>query len=217
MPNGRRKKELFDYLGDTFEQDFFRKIEIPIAAQFGERVVYLLQPGKTTHRLSGASESLQELEKLASNIDGQMVEIKSPVESGYMEPRLVDLPGSDICFDLPLKRYLDSPDPMPEDCDIDWLFGVFFGHCNKKLVFIDLTIPEIKGIFSVDYDIDDDPLRSNCAVGNLFNDFYAKLQDLKKEAAERRNEIRWIKLIQAEFELTIKTMLSEEGFQKRRF
>ena len=36
------------------------------------------------------------------------------------------------------------------------------------------------------------------------------------ETDRRRNEIRWIKLIQAEFELTIKTMLSEEGFQKRR-
>lgn len=210
------KKELIDYLDNTFGSDFFKNIKIPIKAVFGERVVYVLQEGKAAQRLSSSPEELNDLVTLASEIGGQIAEINPPVESGHKEPRLVDLPGWSICFDLPLKRYLDSPSPMPDECDIEWLFGLYFGHRAKKLVLIDLIMPQVKGIFSVDYDIDYDFIPSNRSVGSLFSDFCAELQNLKEEVVQRKREVRWIKLVQLEFERTIKTKLSEKGCQKRR-
>jgi len=145
-------------------------------------------------------------------MEGKIIEINPPIESGRSEPRLVDLPGWEICYDLPLKRFLDSSSPIPEvGSEIEWLLGVFFGHSKKKLVLIDFVTPNIKAVFSVEYDIEGDLGRSSYTVGGLLIDFFHKLTELKKETVQRIQDIEWIKAVQLEFELTIKTMLSEKG------
>jgi len=71
-------------------------------------------------------------------------------------------------------------------------------------------MPAVMAVFSVEHDIEQDSTRSRSTVGNLLIDFILKLHELKKEMVQRAPEIEWIKAVQMEFELTIKTKLREE-------
>jgi len=126
------QKEFIEYLSQTFGNDFCTKIRVPINACFGERVIYILQDDLVGRRILTSAKTFEALESFASEMAGKTVQISPPVESGRYEPRLVDLPGWEICYDLPLKRFLDNSSPIPEvGSEIMWLLGTFFGSSNK--------------------------------------------------------------------------------------
>ena len=76
---------------------------------------------------------------------------------------------------------------------------------------IDFISPIVKGVFSMDYEFDDELEPRGCTVVVFLISFYHKLQELKENTYRRNQKIDWIKVIQLEFELTVKTRFSEEG------
>ena len=133
------------------------------------------------------------------------IDIRPPVTTNNIEPRLIDLPDWDITFDIPLMKYFQSDKLLPhQEFQIKWLLGVFFGHSAKKLVYIDMLHHSVVGIFSVEYEIEMDlSVNSRKTVG-YFRDFSYKLNSLREEFERGGSNTEWTKLIQLNNDLMFK-------------
>jgi hypothetical protein len=105
MSQNERKAEFVGYLSDTFGKEILKRIRVPINVNYGERVIYVLSENETVSRVPSSGPDTQLIEKIAAETGGLVGEVKPAVESGFSEPRLVDLPGWDICFEIPLMEY----------------------------------------------------------------------------------------------------------------
>lgn len=199
---------LLEYLEYIFGKSFLKLIKIPENYKIGERVIYKLAKNKTAnrHEISQKEQKEQKdfFNKIAEEIGAPESIIDPPVSSGLPYPRLVDIPGWDIIFDIPLKRYLQSNDISPsDDFNIEWLIGVFFGHSKKILAYIDFVNPKVKGIFSETYEEEYDLSNRGKIVNKHFAVFIKKLTKMKNEIKKPHFSNRWVKVIHYESDLMV--------------
>jgi len=198
--------ELLVYLDEIFGTYLPEIIQRPEGYKVGERVLYKLKDGVEIIREEDEGADVEEfskiIEDLADKSGGTVSEIKPVVSSGRNDLRIVDIPGWKISFPRPMKKYFDSDEVTPgPDFIIEWLFGVYFGHSEKKLICIDMTHPYVNGIFSATYEMEDDCSISPDKIEDYFNEFNFNLINLRKESENDNFDVEWIKQIQIDKEL----------------
>jgi len=203
------EKEFVGYLKWKFGEGFLSIIPKPDDYYVGERMLYKLKHKNKIKRNDNKNDEKILIdtvnEVLGDNNGINSIEIQPPVTTNNIEPRLIDLPESDIIFDIPLMRYFqsDSIIPTPE-FDIEWLIGVYFAGSEKKLVSIDMAHPVVKGVFSVPYEIEMDLSADPQKTVKYFKEYIQRLKSLCKESEKSDSDIEWVKLVQLDNDLMFK-------------
>ena len=206
--NLKLEKEFSGYLDWKFGEDFLSIIPKPDDYYVGERMLYKL---KHKNEIKRNDNKLDEdvlkdtINETLGDTNISSIEIQPPVTTNNIEPRLIDLPGSDIIFDIPLMRYFQSDNIIPSsEFNIEWLIGVYFGGSEKKLVSIDMAHPFVKGIFSVPYEIEMDLSADPQKTVKYFKEYIQRLKSLCKKSEKSDSNIKWVKLVQLDNDLMSK-------------
>lgn len=198
------RRDFTTYLEETFGA-LLLLVNEPPEVQIGERVLYKLKGGGQAGRCEPSKQELEETRRkfveIAKRTGGADVTFDPPVSSRLTLPRLIDLPGSQIMWDMRLRRYLESDDLLPfPEFPLEWTLGVLHGGEEKMLLSLDFTRPKVKAIFRASYDIGDVPLMAErTAVRARFRQFWEKMRELEAQI-EPGDDILWAKLIQIDAE-----------------
>ena len=202
-------RALSRYLGDVFWEEFYAWIRKPKGTEAGERVVYKMKEGIVPVRHETTPNELEAMQQeiaTMTGVDRSRVTMKAAVTSGLPYPRLIDLPGWEIIFDVPLTKYADSEDLLPrQDFPIIWALGVFFAQSDKTLAHIDFVHPLVKGVFSVVYESRYGLDYSTDNIIDWHDEFQRKMSEYKKKADAKDCKCKWAKIIQFNEKLLIKT------------
>ena len=198
-----------DYLIKTFGFNLLQKLDIPNDKIIGERLLYLLNDNRKVSRkvLSDYDnlEVSENFQSIAESLGGDLISVKMPSSTGLKIPRLVDLPGYELIFPIPLKRYLDSNDIQPDDhFSIQWLFGCFHGHDDNILAYIDFRHPFMKAVFCTEYDVEYiTGSQCECIVDWLTK--FIEIAARHKRMMDNYSDLyAWVKIVQYNDDIQIK-------------
>jgi len=169
-------------------------------------VLYLLAGTSPVERRETTATEQREFRKLIERIgqDSGAIEVSGepPVSSGLPYPRLVDIPGWDVLFDIPLNRYLDSPSVFPSvDFRILWLVGVTSSYSEKRLACIDMRHAQVKGLFIATYEEEYGSIGLTRQVRRAFERFLTRVTDRIAEASRPDVAYEWVKVASCDGEL----------------
>ena len=206
-------EHFISYFSKTFSDSFFENLTIPKDIITGERVLYKLADNKEAERREITQVEIEQfeifMEKFCQVSGGRKVEVEMPVTSGLPYARLMDIPGWELACQIPLQQYLASDELIPErECPIEWILGVCFFHSKKMLVHMDFVHPTVAGVFSAEYEIDQD-FRLNSKVESWFKEYIQVLNDFRSRANQNTQMYQSCKVVSYEANITVRGLLNE--------